>query len=502
MRRSVQRQRSEPDAVHVAPRGPHSRASRPYDTIAPAEAERVAGAALALLSEIGLRVEPGTEADELLARAGCDVAPGGVVRIPAQVVRAALDTCARSVRLWNRDGTRALDIDADHTWFMPGMTCIKVFDEATGEPRNSTRADLATITRIADGLDNIDAVCVACKDVPESTLRGEIGEFLCMMENTTKPLEYLGEWTRSLEAAIEMAAALRGGRDRLAEKPYFLHIVTPLPLCYAATHVEQVILAARAGVPVSVGTLAIGGASTPITTAGTVVQCLATDFAGMVLGQAAREGAFCIGSTNPYFMEPATGGIGNLPQTMLGEQLICQVRRHLGLPSFTGLGGEARARRFGQDAVFEIATMMGQIYHTRPATCDYLGSLDQGITYSLHALLLCDDYAGMLRSLWGGTEISDDTLALGLLREVGLTGTVLGHEHTARHCRTNLWASRYFGGNEPLSTTDRPDETLFQRIDRDLKERLAAPGPEPLPAELLARLRAIHESHAAAPDGR
>ena len=103
--------------------------------------------------------------------------------------------------------------------------------------------------RIADGLDNIDAVCVACKDVPNSTLRGEIGEFLCMMENTTKPLEYLCEWTRSLEAAIEMAAALRGGRAELAEKPYFLHIVTPLPLCYAAGHVEQIMIAARAGVP-------------------------------------------------------------------------------------------------------------------------------------------------------------------------------------------------------------------------------------------------------------
>lgn len=495
MRRSVQRQRSATDTPPRAVTGLHSAMSRAYDTLPPADTARVVEAALILLEEIGVRFEPGTEADALLAAAGCRV-DGGVVKIPAPVARAALDTCAKSIRLWNREGTRAIDIDKDHTWFMPGMTCIKVFDEATGEPRDSTRADLAAITRLADGLENIDAVCVACKDVPESTLSGEIGEFLCMMENTTKPLEYLCEWTRSLEAAVEMAAALRGGRDALAEKPYFLHIVTPLPLFYAEAHIRQIIVAARAGVPVSTGTLAIGGASAPITTAGCVVQCLATDFAGMVLGQAVRKGAFCIGSTNPYFMEPATGGIGNLPQTMLGEQMICQIRRELGLPSFTGLGGDARARRFGEDAVSEIATMMGQIYHTRPATCDYLGSLDQGITYSAHALLLCNEYAGMLRTLWAGTTVDDDTLALDVLRGIGLTGTVLGHEHTARHCRTNLWASRYFGGNEPLSTIDRPDEPLFRRIDRDLKERLAAPGPDPLSADLLARLRAIHAAFA------
>lgn len=500
MRRSSSALRRAAAAAPAVPRGLHSVASRPYDVLPPGDADLILDAALKLLEEVGVRFEPGTEADALLAMAGCSVAPDGTVRIPAKAVHQALAGCARATRLWNRDARHAIDIDKDHTWFMPGMTCIKVYDEITGEPRDSTRDDLARITRLADGLANIDAVCVACKDVPNSTPAGEIGEFLCLMENTVKPLEYLCEWTCSLEAAIAMASALRGGPDALAEKPYFLQIVTPLPLFFARTHVEQVILAARAGVPVSVGTLAIGGASTPITTAGAIVQCLATDFAGMVLGQAARPGAFCVGSTNPYFMEPATGGIGNMPQTMLAEQAICQIRRQLGLPSLTGIGGDARARRFGQDAVFEIAATMGQIYHTRPATCDYLGSLDQGITFSLHALLLCDDHAGMLRTLWAGTQVNRDTLALDLMREIGLTGTVLGHEHTARHCRRTVWSSRYFEGNAPVSTSDLPDETLFERIDRDLRDRLAAPGPEPLPSALLGRLRAICEACAATGD--
>ena len=117
------------------------------------------------------------------------------------------------------------------------------------------------------------------------------------------------------------------------------------------------------------------------------------------------------------------------------------------------------------------------VIHTRPATCDYLGSIDQGITYSPQSLLLCNDIAAMLRAMWQGTEVNDDTLALDLTREIGLFGTVLGHPHTARHCRTGLWDSPYFGANEPLATTDKPDEDLFARIDRDLRVRLAAPGP-------------------------
>lgn len=482
MRRAAVRKREAAPPPPTREKGLHAGPTLPYNPLPDHEANRITEAALELLAEVGVRFDPGTEADALLAKAGCTVAADGVVRMPREVVLRAIETVAKSVKLWNRDASDFISIDDQHTWFMPGMTCIKIYDLETGEPRDGTRGDLALITRIADGLPNIDAVCVSCKDVENSTMAGEIGEFACMAENTTKPLEYLCEFAESLRAAIDMASAIRGGRDKLAEKPYFLHIITPLPLYYAEAHVEQIIDAARAGVPTSVGTLAIGGASAPITTAGCLVHCLATDFAGMVLGQAVQPGCFCIGSTNPYFMEPATGGIGNMPQTMLGEQIICQIRRQLKLPSFTGLGGEAKSRRFGQDAVFEISSMMAQIFHTRPATCDYLGSLDQGITYSLHSLLFCDDYAGMLRTMWQGTVVDDDTLALNVTREVGLFGTVLGHEHTARHCRNSMWGSRYFGGNEPLSTSGKDERDLLLRLDDDLKERLKAPPPPALPA--------------------
>lgn len=497
MRRAAARKRELAPVEAAMPVGLHLGPTQPYSPVRDEDAERIINAAFRLVSEIGVRFEPGTEADQLLAAAGCDVQPDGVIRIPVAVMKRALASCAKSATLWNRDGTASITIDDQHTWFMPGMTCIKVYDEATGEPRDSTRADLALIARIADGLPHIDAVCVACKDIPNSTMAGEIGEFASMAENTTKPLEYLCEHPQSLQAAIDMAAAIRGSREALAAKPYFLHIVTPLPVFYAATHIEQVLIAARAGVPLSVGSLAIGGASSPITTAGCLVHCLATDLAGMVLGQLASPGCFCLGSTNPYFMEPATGGIGNLPQTMLGEQIMCQVRRLLRLPSLTGLGGEAKSRRFSQDAVFEISTMMGQIYHTRPATCDYLGSLDQGITFSLHALLLCDDFAGLLRAMWRGTPIDDDALALDVVRDVGLFGNFLGHEHTARHCRSSLWGSRYFGVNEPLSTSGKEERDLFLRIDDDLRERLAAPLPPRLPPEVQLEIDAIQARYGA-----
>jgi trimethylamine--corrinoid protein Co-methyltransferase len=495
--RTTRRPRRVGAEVRPTDAGLHYGATAPYEPLPDALAQQLLDGALTLMHESGVAFEPESEAIELFGAAGCPVSADGVVRFAPELVRDALASVARSSRLWDRSGERFIELDCHHTWFIPGMTCIKVYDLATGEPRESTGEDLATVTRIADALPNIDAVCIACKNVTRSDIHGEIEEFAIMAAHTTKPLEYLCEHAASLGVVIDMAAAIRGGRQQLFDKPYFLHIVTPLPLNYHRVHTDQIIAAVRAGVPLSVGTLPIGGASTPITTAGSMVNSLATDFGAMVLAQLVRRGSFCIGSSDVCFMEPATGGIGNFAQTSLADMVMCQLRRYLGLPSFTGAAGYSNARRFDQDAVAELTAGLMQTFYSRPATLDYLGSLDQGLTYSLHALLLCNDLAGLLRTLWQGVRIDAEMLALDLAREVGPRGNYLAHRHTVSHCREQLWSSRYFGPNMPLSNDVRPDKDLYERIDDDLRQLLGRHRPAPLDAELDGRLRAIRERFAA-----
>ncbi|MFI4889302.1 MAG: trimethylamine methyltransferase family protein [Steroidobacterales bacterium] len=486
-----------PTVARAADPGLHFGHTSAYEVLAPGLPQRLVDAAFHLLAEGGAAFDPDSEAPALFAAAGCAVSADGVVRIPKAVVQSALSTVAKQARLWDRNGEDPRILDNQHTWFFPGMTCIRVYDTVTGEPRQSTGADLALITRIADALPNIDGVCVACKDVPNSDIHGEIGEFAILARNTIKPLEFLCEHAESLGVVIEMASAIRGSRAALAEKPYFLQIVTPLPMNYAKTHVDQVLLAARNGIPVSVGTLPIGGASSPITAAGCIAQSLATDFAGMTLAQLACPGSFVIGSSDVNFMEPATGSIGNLVQTSLADMVMCQVRRGLGLPSFTGIGGQSAARRFNQDAVWEISTNMMQTFYSRPATCDYLGSLDEGMTYSLHALLLCEDLAGLLRSLWQGVIVNDEQLALDIATSVGPRGNYLALDHTASHCRDQLWQTRYFGPHIPTSPSTLPDKDLEARIDADLRRIIDGHVVADLPAELVRKLDEIRARFAA-----
>ena len=502
-RKRVQRARAEArgDGFLSGDPGLHQGPTPSYSPVSRQDAQRLIDATFELMSQTGIGFEPVPQLMDRLQGAGCDVSPEGLVKFPVDLIRKSIDSVAKSVRLWNRDGSASIEIDCQHTWFVPGMTCIKVYDEETGEARDSSREDLATVTRVSDAMQNIDAVCVTCKNVEESNIHGEIDEFSVLAENTTKPLIYLCEYADSLGVVIDMAATIRGGRKELVEKPYFMHLVTPLPLYYAKPHIDQLIEAVEAGVPVTAGTVTIGGASAPITIAGCVVHSLATDLTAVVLSQIIRKGSFCIGSSDASFMEVATGAIGAPSQSALAEMAMCEISRILGLPRFTSTAGDSQARRFNQDAVAEISSNMTQAFYSRPAICPYVGSLDEGITFSLHALLLADDLAGQLRSMWRGIEVTDEMLARDLTRAEGPRGNYLANEHTARYCRRESWNSRYFGANYPISSGGLRDEDLIERIDRELRDILLNHHPKALAPEVLLEIRSItdkfRQSHVA-----
>jgi trimethylamine--corrinoid protein Co-methyltransferase len=440
--------------------------------------------------------------EERLASAGCDVSQEGLVKFPVELIRSSIETVAKGVRLWSRDGATSIQIDDRHTWFVPGMTCIKAYDQETGDRRPSNREDLATATRVSDALPNIDAVCVSCKNVEESNIHGEIDEFSVLAENTTKPLLYLCEYAESLGVVVDMAATIRGGHKELADKPYFLHCVTPLPLYYAKPHLDQLIECVEAGVPVTAGTVTIAGATAPITIAGCVVHSLATDLTAVVLSQIIREGSFCAGSSDASFMEVATGAIGAPSQSALAEMAMSEISRMFGIPRMTSTAGWSLARRFNQDAAAEISGNMMQAFYSRPAICPYMGTLDEGITFSLHGLLLDDELAGQLRSMWRGIEVSDEMLALKLTSAEGPRGNYLAQDHTAKYCRRESWNARYVGAHYPTASGALPDEDLIERIDRELQEILTNHQPEALPAETLREMQSIAErfrqSHSAA----
>jgi trimethylamine--corrinoid protein Co-methyltransferase len=344
---------------------------------------------------------------------------------------------------------------------------------------------------VTDALPNIDSLTLPCKIVERPDVYGEIEEFSLMLKNTSKPLEFLCEHEVTLRAAIEMAVAVRGGADALREKPYFIQGVTPLPLQYPKTHIDQIFTTVENGIPLGMGTFSIGGATTPYTIAGSLVHAFASDFAGLVLGQLIDRGSFCLIGTNISFMDPASGALGGFPHSALAEFGQAQIARSLGMPNGFTLAGSSEGRKFDFEAISRAPATMLQAFLGRPTSCDCVGSLDAGLTFSFELLVLANDLVELTHCMQQGIQVDDDTLALKESKEVGPRGDFLSLDHTVRHCRRHQWKTKYYRQKPGLTPEEQDEIDVMAWIKDDLRDILENYRSEALPEQIAKEIDSI-----------
>jgi trimethylamine--corrinoid protein Co-methyltransferase len=73
-----------------------------------------------------------------------------------------------------------------------------------------------------------------------------------------------------------------------------------------------------------------------------------------------------------------------------------------------------------------------------------LGTLASGSYGSLEMLLICDEIVHMIERILAGMSVSDETLALDLIKSVGTHGNYLAEDHTAAFFRQELFFPNLF----------------------------------------------------------
>jgi len=237
--------------------------------------------------------------------------------------------------------------------------------------------------------------------------------------------------------------------------------------------------------------MGIGGASAPMTIAGNIVNCFASDFTGLVLSQLLRKSSFCMVGSTIVFMDPMSGNIGAMNECTLAEMGKQQIGRYLGLPLHYSNAGVTLSKAFDQRAALDIAHTMTAGIFSQAACCVYPGGIDGLQAYSLHALLLCNDLVGTARRMWRGIRVDDETLALDVTNNLGPHGDYLGEMHTAVHCRKEISPIKYFASKTFEAWEQGGRKDLKDLIDQDLRKILATHQPEPLPASVQDRLKDI-----------
>ena len=230
-------------------------------------------ATLEVIESIGVRF-PSHKALNILEAHGATVDRETMIaKIPGRVVEDALKTAPPIYTLAARDPAQDLPLDGRHVFLGTDGCCIEVIDAFTGERRRTTKKDSEDCARVADALEEIGFwwSMVAAQDRPPESR--SLHELEAAWRNTTKHLQTESIVTEpEMRAAIEMAAAIAGGKDALRQRP-ILSIMqcTTSPLGHDGGSLDAGLLAAEAGLPVGYMTMTSCAFSGPVTMAGSLV---------------------------------------------------------------------------------------------------------------------------------------------------------------------------------------------------------------------------------------
>ena len=207
------------------------------------------------------------------------------------------------------------------------------------------------------------------------------------------------------------------------------------PLTFCSEAIETLFRHAESGFPVvATGGGLTMGASGPATFAGSLVLELAADVALLTLsqlvrpGMRVRQGVFTF-PMNMRTGSPAFGSIG----ISLYQVARLQVSRKYRVPVGVGMPGPSSSKRADFQCGYEKAIMVLTAAQSGANTIGFQGGISGELTHHPIQAILDDDIAGMVGRFVEGIEVSDETLALDLIEEVGpIPGHYLGKEHTRK----------------------------------------------------------------------
>lgn len=438
--------------------------------------ERIHRATLDLLEHTGVRMSY-PKALEILAGAGAQVDKDRV-RIPAWMVEDALRKASPRVALGRRSGECCVVLEGDRNWFGPNIDCMDYLVPFTGARRRFTLEDCRTTATILDALSNYDwgMTFGLADDVP-----AELADRLVLREALTyseKPLVFCCNDINSLKDIYEMVLLIAGSESRFLAAPTVVLLIDPIsPLVHPDDSVEKMIFCAEKGMPQICFGAPQAGSTGPATFAGNIVQGSAESLSGLVFVQLIREGApFIYGAFTTVMDMRTTIFSYGAPEMTLMTTAMAQMAQFYNLPFF-GTAGCSDAKLPDSQAAAEATYSCYASALSGANLIHDCGLLDHGSLVSPSFMVLVNEVIDMVRQFMHGVPVTDETLALDVIDQVGPGGHFVEEDHTLKHFR-NVWYSKLFD----RTVYDVWLEQGGRRFEERLRERtLKVMEHEPLP---------------------
>ena len=459
-----------------------------FPSLSEAQFRRMREASLEILDRVGVRLYL-PEAVELLKKAGARVEDGNRVYVRANLVEEMLPSVPREVTLFNREGKPAMRLGGDRSYYGPGSDCLNIIDHRSGVRRKALLQDVVEGATLCDHLPHIDYVMSM---VLPSDVDGTIADryqMEAMLAHSTKPIIYVTYETSGCRDAVEMAEAVMGGEETLRRTPSVACYINAVSgLRHNKEALEKLLFLASKNLPSLYIPSSTAAITSPVTPAGSVALDFAGVLVGLVLSQLKREGAPVIIPGMP------PGGTFDMKTLVTSycepeRTITTALSRRYGLPTFA-IAGASEAKVFDQQAAAEAALSLAVETLAGSNIIHDLGYLESGLTFSFAQLLLGHEAVSWIKAFTKGYEVTDETLALDLIAELGPDGDFLNTPHTLKHYKER-WYPDLFERASFEGWRSKGGKNLAERAKEKIDAILADHKPEPLPAKTRERLREI-----------
>lgn len=442
---------------------------------------------LEILSEVGIHC-PSAEARKIYAEHGARVDfDTQLVKLSPETVLEAMSHAPRYYTMGARKPSHDIVLDGTGLYCATDGCGVETIDFETRQRRNSTKADVASMARMADYLSSIGFYwpMVSAQDHPQTA---PLHELQASFDNTIKHVQTETVMDRAMARyAVEIATIIAGDADTLRARPPLSSLVcTIAPLAQDEGGMEAALELARAGLPVGFMSMANVGSTGPATLAGTLVAADAEIVAALVLIQMAYPGAPVYHSMMPGIMHPRTGAY--LATAWEGEILYpagVEMAHMWGVPTLAGVFGTDGTLP-GWQSASESAAYLLLCAACGAETGAGLGLLESCNLLYPEALVLDSDIYHKVRLLVSGLDTSPEALALDVIKKVGPRGHFLRQKHTRKYIR-QLQFSQLTSQPAEGTTLRDPVEVARERADWILANHTPEPLEEAQQSEI-ARL--------------
>jgi len=442
---------------------------------------------LRIIEEVGFQVHSDAGL-ELFRGAGAEVdEEKRLVRLPQEKALELIEMAPSEVRLCGQDEKHDILLGGNRVYTGTGGTALNVYRQKTGEKTLATLEDLKQIARLVDNLENIHLFLLPTypNDLPIEQV--DVNRFFAGLDNTSKHIMG-GLYTHDgLEEVIRMAEIVSGSAEKLRERPIISMIACTIsPLKVDGKYGDFIISIARSGMPVVCPSEPLCGATSPVTLAGNVTVQTVDSLMGVMLAQLANPGASVVlgsvaTSTDLNNFNYLAGSV----EMGLVNAAGAQMAQFYKLP-FYATGGMTDSKTVDAQSGYESAiTNLLCALAGANFIHDSAGLMEFALTACYEKYVVDNEILGMVMRAVEGVNVSEDTLAFDLIKEVGPGGNFVTAKHTRHYMRREHYQPTLSDRDSRIDWEAKGRKDIWERAAEKVTEILAGDGFG-LPAETRA----------------